>query len=189
MKILCVLLLLTFLSPRIIFASNKFEAGLFFGSYRPSFSRANEEFYGLNLSIGKIQGYSLSYQVLSNCNIRVEIAFSEHKSHCPYSEVDIRLKTTIVSVLGMVDLFQYPKHKLYTGMGLTDYQVTSPRYAKHDFGFPRSVVILLGVAVPLHKSCQLKVEGQYVIGVDGELFRVPLDWNGFKFLMSLGIKF
>lgn len=189
MKIIGILTWLIFLSPSIIFANGKFEAGLFFGSYQPSFSRVNEKFYGLNLGGGTIQGYTLSYQVLSNCNIRIQIGFCESRSHCPHPEVDIRLKTTIVSVLGVLDLFQYPRHKLYAGMGLTDCQVNSPLYAKHGLGPPRGAVILLGIATPLHEFCQLKAEAQYITGADGELFFVPLDWDGFKFLVSTGITF
>lgn len=188
-KILFLSVLIPLLCTLTVSAKSKFEVALFFGSYQPSFSRINEKFYGLNLSGGKIQGYALSYQVLSNCDIRIQIDFLECRSHCPHPEIDIRLKTTVVSVLGVVDLFQYPKYKLYAGMGLTDCRVNSPLYAKHDFGSPRSAVILLGVATPLHKSCQLKTEVQYVTGADGELFFVPLDWDGFKFLVSLGIKF
>jgi len=177
-------------------AKSKFEAGLFFGSYQPSFSRVNERFYGLNLSGSKIQGFTLGYQILPDCSIRVQIGFSEYRSHSPHPKIDIRLKTTIVSVLGVLNLIQHQNYKLYAGMGLVDYQIDSnepildnPPSSKHNLAPPWGTIILLGMATPIGKSCQLKGEVQYVAGADGELISIPLDWNGLKFVVNLGIKF
>ena len=177
-------------------AKGKFEAELFFGSYQPSFSRVNERFYGLNLRGGEIQGCTLGYRILPHCNIRVQMGFCECRSQCAHPEIDIRLKTTAISVLGVLELFQYQNYKLYAGMGLIDYRINSnepildwPPSSKHDFSFPWGTVVLLGVATPLEKSYQLKGEVQYVAGDDGELLRTPLDWDGFKFLVSIGVKF
>ncbi|GAH69517.1 unnamed protein product, partial [marine sediment metagenome] len=50
-------------------------------------------------------------------------------------------------------------------------------------------VVLLGAATPPNQCYQVKGEIQYVMGADGELLGIPLDWDGFKFLVSLGIKF
>jgi len=196
MKIICILALLIFLSPSVVFASGKFEAGLFFGSYQPSFSRVNDRFYGLNLSGSKIQGFTLDYRILPDYTIRLQMGFSEYRSHSPHPQIDIRLKTTIVSVLGVLDLIQHQNYKLYGGMGLVDCRIHSnepildwPPGSKHDFSFPWGTVVLLGIATPLDKSYQLKGEIQYVAGTDGKLMRIPLDWDGLKFLVSIGIKF
>ena len=182
------------LCTSICLAESKFEVGLFFGSYQPSF--LNDEFYGLKLNGSKIEGYTFSYRIVPDFNIRVQMGFSEYKSQSPGPEIDIKLKTTIVSLLGVFDLFQRQNYKLYGGMGMVDYRITSnepifdnPPSSKHDFSFPWGLVFMLGVEAPLNKSCQLKGEIQYTARADGELFFVPLDCDGFKFLLSIGIKF
>ena len=191
---ICLLILLLCLVSTAM--GNKPEVGLFFGSYQPSFSRVNEEFYGLNLNGGKIRGCTLDYRILPDCNIRVQIGFAEYRSQSPHPEIDIRLKITVISVLGLLDLFQHQNHKLYGGIGLIDYRIHSnepildwPPGSKHNFNFPWGIVILLGVATSLDESCQVKGEIQYVAGADGELMRIPLDWDGFQFLVNFGIKF
>lgn len=192
-KIICLSVLVLLLYTGTALADSKFEAGLLFGSYQPSFSRVEQLFLMLNFKQeGYTKGYALSYRITPNHRISMQIDFSKYQD-----PVGIKIKTTTISLLGILDLFEYQNLKIYGGIGVIDYQVksrqppflSSPRTSKHDFGFPWGTVVLLGVATPLGKSCQFKGEIQYVAGSDGKLYGIPLDWDGPKFLLSFEIRF
>lgn len=199
--VICILTLLIFLSPSTIKANNKFEADLFFGSYYPSFAsaliRIEKTFYTLEIGTCNIQGFAFSYRITPNYEIRIQVDSSESEAQIRSFPTGIRSSITAVSMLGVLDLFQFQNHKLYSGFGLIDYQVKSKQplflsnypSSKHDFGFPWGVMVLIGLATPPNQCYQVKGEIQYVMGADGELLGIPLDWDGPKFLVSFGIKF
>lgn len=197
-KIIYLSTLVFLLCTSIGFAGSKIEARLLFGGYQPSFSTINHTFRIFKLEGKNTQGFSLSYQINPTFRTGVQLEYFESVAQGPYSVLDIRLETVAVSVLGLYDLFQFKNHKLYGGIGLIDYRVRSqvknwlpwlgdPPTSEHNFGFPWGSVVLFGISIRLNKSYQIKGEIQHVTGTDGELFDTPLDWDGFKFLVSIGM--
>ena len=197
-RIICLLILVFFLSAGATLADKKFEFNLIFGSYNPSFSSTNNISPPLRITgHGPIRGCSVAYQITPKSKIRLQIDFSEFKAEPRYIPIDMKLQTTAASMLGEFDLFQYGNRRLYGGIGVIDYRIVrswwhwfgSPITRTYDFGFPWGAIVLFGLATPLNQSCEVKGEIHYVTGTDGELFGIPLDWDGFKFLISLGLKF
>lgn len=197
-KVVCLSVLVFLLCSGIAFASSKFEGGLFFGSYQPSFSTINQTFRIFKLETKNTQGFSLSYQINPTLRARLQLEYFESVAQDPYSVLGIRLETVAVSMLGVYDLFQFQNYKLYGGIGLIDYRVRSrvknwpawlgnPPTSEHNFGFPWGSVVLFGISMPINKFYQIKGEIHYVTGTDGELFDTPLDWDGFKYLISIGM--
>ena len=182
------------------FASKKWETSLFLGSYRPSFSTFNDEWYDYKLRGGTVYGCALDYRITAYYRVRLQLDFFDFKSggrRRIYEREDFRLKAVTISVLGLLNLFRYQNYKMYAGIGFVDHQIKtwvpsyflSPSSSTYNFGFPVATVVLIGIATPLKQSHYIKGEIQYVAGSDGRLYDIPLDWDGFKFLMSLGIKF
>lgn len=195
-RIICLSIFLLLLCTSIALTKSKFEAGLLFGSYYPSFSRHphTRDVFGLNGD--SIKGYVFGYQITPELTIRLQIDSFQIEKPSPTAPQGLKIKATTISLSGTIDLFQYENYKIYGGVGLVDRRVkvrwsgfgNLPYYA-YDFAPPWGAVLLFGVGIPLGKFCLLKGEIQYVTGDDGELYYIPLDWNGPKFLVSLGIKF
>ena len=105
-----------------------------------------------------------------------------------------------ISVLGTFNLINTQNYKIYSGIGLVDRQIkvlwvkkSSPETPYdidiYDFSFPSGIVALLGFTNLSSHPYRVGAELQYTTGNKGQLFSVPLDWSGFKFLVGVGIKF
>ena len=185
MKIIYILIWLIFLSPSVIFANGKIEAGLLFGSYQPSASsiwiKTDSKLSRANLTHSKIIGYALIYRIIPSYRLRLQVDFSEQ------SLSPMKLKITAASLMGIFNLFQYPHYRIYTGFGLIDYQIEN-QISRYGFGFPWGVVTPLGMSISPNQRCYIKAEVQYIMGANTKLSNITQKWDGLKFLLNLGIK-
>lgn len=193
-KIIYFTILALLLCTGIAFADTKWEANLLLGSYEPSLARFKKARQVFELNKTYTYGCTLTYQILPECKIHAQIDFSEFEALMIY-QMGMKFRVTTISLLSTVDLFHFKDLKVYGGIGLIDYRVKSwiPGFREfacsHNFGLPWGTVVLLGMAIPVGKSYQLEGEVQYVTGADEELYGIPLEWDGFKFLIGIGLKF
>ena len=194
-KVICLLTLVFFLCSSVAFANKRFEGNLMYGLYLPSLPNHPNTQRVFNLNRITIQGCSLSYQILPKLSVRLQVDTFRIEAPDPTAPIPLVIEATSVSVLGLTDLFTYKNYSVYGGIGLVDRSVRTrgpgwgnPPYYTYSFGFPWGITSVIGVKTS-YKILQIRAEAQYTSGIDGELFYVPLDWSGFKFLASVGIKF
>ena len=195
-KIIYVSILVFLLCTSIGLAESKFELSYNFGSYRPSFPNHPQTQKVFNLNQISFQGLGFSYKVNPELSVRLQVdSFKIEKLSPTGAPVSLVIEATSVSILGLTDLFTYKNYSIYGGIGLVDRSVRTrwpgwgdPPYYTYDFGFPWGITTSIGIKTS-YKILQVKIEAQYTTGIDGELFYIPLDWDGFKFLAGLGIKF
>ena len=160
--------------------------------------------YGEKLKGDCIYGCALNYQLFPKYKIRIQMGFSNYSvphmtiplQHTFESVELIKVNAITISVLAIRELLSHDNFSLYGGIGFIDYQIKTrvPAFngdihSLYGFGFPWGTVVLLGLTSSPSKSYHLKAEIHYVTGTDGQLFLTPLDWDGLKFLVSIGVKF
>ncbi|GAG60564.1 unnamed protein product, partial [marine sediment metagenome] len=144
-----------------------------------------------------IYSCALSYRIASKLAVRIQADFFDTKILLSNPKTSIKIEMIAISTLGIFDLVSYQNYVIYSGIGLTSHQVKTlwvkgPNakfpWDIYNFGFPSGVTVLLGFTNSLPQSYCIRAELQYTVGTKGQLLSVPLDWNGFKFLVGVGIK-
>ena len=195
-KIIYLSILVFLLCTGIGLAESKFELNYNIGSYWPSFPNHPQTQRVFNLNQTIIQGCSLSYGITPEFSVRLQVdSFKMEKLSPTGAPVSLVIEATSVSILGLTDLFTYKNYSIYGGIGLVDRSVRTRcsgwgnlPYYTYGFGFPWGITVAIGMKTS-YKILQVSIEAQYTSGVDGELYDIPLDWDGFKFLIGAGMKF
>jgi hypothetical protein len=188
-KIICVSILVFLLCTSIGLAESKFEIGMFSGSYQ-IFTRHNPPEL-LTVKGDYIYGYEASYRLSPRFRIQVQLDSFDAVGSSPGYPVWYKIETKGISILAVFDLFHYGSQTIYGGIGVTSQEIKiwkcnaygSIPYYVHNFDFPLGMVYVVGSAISYH-FLQLKGEIHIMGSAGGKL-----DWNGYKFLIGVGVKF